>query len=92
MTNEEFQKLVLEKLSSLEIGQKKIEIKIEHSIETKIQALYEDRDIVHEKLDTIGNDIKSLSSKVEKQELEIRVIKGGKDRDDKPKNKKKKAQ
>ena len=71
---------------------KKIQIKIEHNIEPKIQALYEDRDIVHSKLDTIENEIKSLSSKVEKQELEIRVIKGGKDSEDKPKGKKKKAQ
>ena len=47
---------------------------------------------MHSKLDTIENEIKSLSSKVEKQELEIRVIKGGKDSEDKPKGKKKKAQ
>lgn len=99
MTNEEFQKLVIEKLSSLESGQKnleneakKIQVKIEHKVEPKIQALYEHRDIVNSKLDAIENEVKNLSSKVDKQELEIRVIKGGKDSEDKPKNKKKKAQ
>jgi chaperonin cofactor prefoldin len=43
---------------NLEIEVKKIQVKIEHKIEPKIQALYEDREIVHSKLDTIENEIK----------------------------------
>ena len=31
----------------------RIEIKLEHNIEPKIQALFEDRDVLHKKLDSI---------------------------------------
>lgn len=88
----EFRKETNKRLDNLENGQKKMEMKIEHNIETKIQALYEDREVVHEKLDEINSKVENLSSKIEMQELEIRVIKGGGDDGNSPKGKKKKAQ
>lgn len=57
---------------------KKVDIKIEHKIEPKIQALFEAKDIIYEKLDNLGEKVDNLSSKLEKQEVEIKVIKGGK--------------
>jgi uncharacterized coiled-coil DUF342 family protein len=56
----------------------RIEIKLEHNIENKIQALYDDRDGVHKKLDSIEQKIDELANRVDKQDVEIRVIKGGK--------------
>lgn len=55
----------------------RIEMKMEHNIETKIQALFDDRDGVHKKLDSIEQKINELANRVEKQDIEIRVIKGG---------------
>jgi len=55
----------------------RIEMNLEHNIETKIQALFEDRDDVHKKLDSIEKKIDELVNRVEEQDVEIRVIKGG---------------
>lgn len=54
-----------------------IEMKMEHNIETKIQALFDGRDGIHKKLDCIEQKIDEIANKVEKQDVEIRVIKGG---------------
>lgn len=54
----------------------RIEMKMEHNIETKIQALFDDRNGVHKKLDSIEQKIDELTNRVDKQDLEIRVIKG----------------
>lgn len=75
---EEILKEMLSKLNEIDKNQKRIEMKMEQRIEPKIQALCEDRDIVHSKLDTIQNKVDNLAQKVEKQEVEIKVIKGGK--------------
>jgi len=56
----------------------RIEIKLEHNIEPKIEALFEDRDIVHKKLNSIEQKIDDLTARVDKHDVEIRVIKGGK--------------
>ena len=55
----------------------RIELKLEHNIETKIQALFDDRDGIHKKLDSIQQKIDELANRVDKQDVEIRVIKGG---------------
>lgn len=56
----------------------RVEIKIEHGIEPKIQALFEDRDVIHRKLDSIEQKVDVLTSRVDKQDIQISVIKGGK--------------
>lgn len=56
----------------------RIEIKLEHDIEPKIQVLFEDRDVIHSKLDSIEQKIDVLTSRVDKQDIQISVIKGGK--------------
>lgn len=78
-----------ERLDSIEKSQRRMEMKVEQSIEPKIQALFEDRDIVHTKLNSIQTAVDDLTQKVEKQELEIRVIKGGKEPEKKTKDSKK---
>jgi len=57
---------------------KKVQIKLEHNIEPQIKVLFEDRDGIHKKLNSIEQKIDELSGRVEKQDVEIRVIKGGK--------------
>jgi len=56
----------------------RIGIKLEHNIEPKIQALFDDRDIIHGKLDSIEQKVDVLTSRVDKQDIRISVIKGGK--------------
>lgn len=56
----------------------RIEIKLEHDIEPKIQALFDDRDVIHSKLDSIEQKVDVLTSRVDKQDIQISVIKGGK--------------
>jgi SMC interacting uncharacterized protein involved in chromosome segregation len=65
-------------IAHIESNITRIEIKLEHNIENKIQALYDDRDGVHKKLDSIEQKIDELANRVDKQDVEIRVIKGGK--------------
>ncbi len=56
----------------------KLEIKIENDISQKISALYEDREIVHDRLSKIEDKLDRIDNKIEKQEIEIKVLKGGK--------------
>jgi len=79
---QEILKKILDKITGieegqrkLEEGQKKLEIKIEQNIEPKIQALFEDRDIIHDKLDSIQSDIQGIKDRLDKQEFEIRLVK-----------------
>ena len=56
----------------------KIEIKLENDTDKKLDILLETRGEANKRLDTIDSKLDKLSSKVEKQDVEIRVIKGGK--------------
>jgi tetrahydromethanopterin S-methyltransferase subunit G len=56
----------------------RIEIKLEHNIEPKIQVLFEDRDGIHKKLDSIEQKVDVLADRVDKQDIRISVLKGGK--------------
>jgi len=83
-TFELLEKMYVE-LQEIKQFQKKMDIKVEQNIEPKIQALFEAKDIIYEKLDNLEEEMKEvkeevrvLSSKLEKQEVEIKVIKGGK--------------
>ena len=55
-----------------------VQVKLEHSIEPKIQALFEDRDDIHKKLDSIEQKVDILTNRVDKQGIQISVVKGGK--------------
>ena len=52
----------------------KIETKIENNINVKIQALFEDKQIVHDKLDKMQKDIKDIKTKVTNQDIKIQAI------------------
>lgn len=52
----------------------KIETKIENETNEKIQALYEDREIVHSKLDNITNDLIDIKGKITDHDIKIQVI------------------
>jgi archaellum component FlaC len=69
---------VEDRLGSVENELKKVQIKLEHTIEPQIKVLFEDREYVHEKLNSIEQKIDTLSTRVDKQDMEIHVIKGGK--------------
>ncbi len=57
---------------------KKVQIKLEHNIEPQIKVLFEDRDNIHKKLDSIEQKVDVLTNRVDKQDIQISVIKGGK--------------
>ena len=74
----EFRKETNTRLDSLENGQKKIESLIENDVKSDIKALYDGYKQTYEKLESLEIKVDDISSKVEKQDVEIRVIKGGK--------------
>jgi len=73
----EFRKETNTRLNSLENGQKKIESLIENDVKSDIKALYDGYKQTYEKLESLEIKVDDISSKVEKQDVEIRVIKGG---------------
>jgi predicted RNase H-like nuclease (RuvC/YqgF family) len=74
----EFKTDVNSKLDKLENGQKKIESLIENDLKKDISALYDGYQQTYEKLVTVEKKVDDISTKVDKQEVEIKVIKGGK--------------
>lgn len=74
----EFRKETADRLSSLENGQKKIENILENDIKSDIKTLYDGYKQTYEKVSSLENKVDSLSNKIERQEVEIKVIKGGK--------------
>lgn len=56
----------------------KLEVKIEHDISHKVDALYEFRDDAVNRLDRIEKKVDEISEKVDKHDIKIQVIEGGK--------------
>ena len=56
----------------------KLEVKIEHDISHKIDALYEFRDVAINRFDRIEKKVDEISEKVDKHDIKIQVIEGGK--------------
>lgn len=56
---------------------RKVESLIENDVKKDINALYDGYNQTYEKLVTVENKIDDISAKVDKQDVEIRVIKGG---------------
>lgn len=52
----------------------KLEMTLENKTNVKIQALYEDREIVHNKLDIITNELADIKEIVTDHDLKIQVI------------------
>lgn len=82
---EEFLKEILEQINTGfantnkrldEITQRivKVETKIENTTNVKIQALFEDREIVHNKLDGITNELTDIKEQLTDQNIKIQVI------------------
>lgn len=65
------------RLDKLENGQQKIEIMIENDIKSKLSALFDGYEQTSERLTVVEDKIDDLRAAVEKQDMEIRVIKGG---------------
>lgn len=65
------------RLSTLENGQRKLESLIENDVKKDINALYDGYNQTYEKLLTLENKIDDIAAKVDKHDVEIRVIKGG---------------
>lgn len=53
-------------------------IRIENDLKPKVETALEGYKIIYEKLDSLDKKVEIINSKVEKQEVEIKVIKGGK--------------
>ena len=53
-------------------------IRIENDLKPKVETALEGYKIIYEKLDSLDKKVEIVNSKVEKQEVEIKVIKGGK--------------
>ncbi len=53
-------------------------VRIENKLDNTTKALFDGYNQVYDKVVTVENAVNDLSSKVEKQEAEIKVIKGGK--------------
>lgn len=62
----------------LENGQKKLENILENEIKHEIKVLFDGYKQTYEKLTVIENKVDNLADRVEKQDVEIRVIKGSK--------------
>ena len=56
----------------------KLQLKIENDIERKIDLLFETRHEVNNRLDVIENKIDILTTKVDRHDIEIKVIKAAK--------------
>ncbi len=52
----------------------KIETTIENTTNVKIQALFEDREIVHSKLDSIANELADIKEQITDHDIKIQVI------------------
>lgn len=65
------------RLNTLENGQKKFESLIENDVKKDISALYDGYKQTYEEVVGIKKTANEILSKVEKQDVEIRVIKGG---------------
>ena len=74
----DFKTDVNSKFDRLENGQKKIGSLIENDLKKDISTLYDGYVQTYEKLATVEKKVDDMSAKVEKQEVEIKVIKGGK--------------
>ena len=56
----------------------KLEMVVENDIKKDLSALYDGYQRNYEKLTVLEQKVDSLSDRVDKQEVEIKVIKGGK--------------
>ena len=65
-------------IKTLKSNVTKIGIKLENDTDKKLGILLETRDETNKRLEYIENKLDAISSKVEKQDVEIRVIKGAK--------------
>ena len=77
----EFRQETNKRLDTIEDGQKKLVndvIRLENKVDNNSKALFDGYNQTYEKLVTIENKVDDMSSKLEKQEVEIKVIKGGK--------------
>ncbi len=82
---EEILKEILNKLQELSNKQDdtnkritKLETTIENKTNAKIQALFEDRDIVHNKLDNISGELEVIKEKITEHDMKIQVINNSK--------------
>ena len=66
------------RLDGVESRLTKLEMVIENDIRKDISALYDGYQKNYEKLTVIERKVDDLSDRVDKQEVEIKVIKGGK--------------
>jgi hypothetical protein len=71
-------KEVKEDIKTLKSNVSKIGVKLENDTDRKLGILLETRDETNKHLEDIENKIDIISAKVEKQDVEIRVIKGAK--------------
>lgn len=77
----EFRAETNKRLDKLEDGQKKLSndiIRIETKLDNNSKTLFDGYTVIYEKLDNLETKVNDISSKVEKQEVEIKVIKGSK--------------
>lgn len=52
----------------------KIETTIENTTNVKVQALFEDREIIHSKLDSIANELADIKEQIIDHDLKIQVL------------------
>jgi hypothetical protein len=71
-------KEVKEDIKNLKSDVLKIELKLENDTDRKLGILLETKDDTNKRLDNIEGKLDNISLKVEKQDVEIRVIKGSK--------------
>ncbi|AOY78258.1 hypothetical protein BJL90_06200 [Clostridium formicaceticum] len=67
-----------QRLTGVETRLTKLETKVENEVVTKINSLFDGYLQNTEAINRVEGKVDHLTEKVEKQELEIRVIKGGK--------------
>jgi len=76
----EFRNETGKRLDNLEEGQNKLNsdiIRLENKLDDNSKALFDGYKQTYEEVKEVKKSVEELSSKVEKQEVEIKVIKGG---------------
>ncbi len=52
----------------------KMETLIENSVNVKIQALFEDRETIHNKLDNIANEVATIKEQITYRDMKIQIL------------------
>ncbi len=81
ISNEQLFEFMTKMYGEMQEGFKEVKqdiVRLENKMDTNHKALYDGYELTYEKLITLEKKVDEIENKVEKQDVEIRVIKGAK--------------